>query len=294
MKPSQASATAEIIALARAMENFRPARVRLFEDPYSFHFLRPEFAAVALLSGIPLFNRPLLNYIDGTWPGLRTSGVARTRLIDDYLKDSILEGFPQVVIIGSGYDCRAYRLKGIKKCRVFEVDYPATLARKKRIVKRIFGKLPRHVVYAAADFNKRALDEVLERAGFDFAAPAFFIWEGVIHYLTEKAVEDTFEFIGAQTAAGSRIVFTYVHRAVIDKDGTFGETKNIGEKLKEIGETWTYGIRPEELGSLMEKHNLELIEDMGSVDYRTKYLGAGGNNLKGFEFYRASLASVKN
>ena len=177
---------------------------------------------------------------------------------------------------------------------MYEVDYPATLARKKRIVKRIFGRLPRHVVYAAADFNKRTLDEVLEGAGFDSAAPAFFIWEGVIHYLTEKAVEDTFEFIGAKTAAGSRIVFTYVHRGAIDMDGTFGETKEIREKLKEMSERWTYGIRPEELGSLMEKHNLELIEDLGSVDYRAKYLGAGGNNLKGFEFYRAACARVKN
>ena len=112
MKPSKASATAEIIAMARAMENFRPARERLFEDRYSFHFLRPEFAVVALLSGIPLISRALLNNIDEKWPGIRTSGVARTRLIDDYLKDSILEGFPQVVIVGSGYDCRAYRIKG--------------------------------------------------------------------------------------------------------------------------------------------------------------------------------------
>lgn len=292
MKPGKASTTAEYNSLARALENFRPAREQLFKDPYSFHFLRPEYAAVALLGAMPAANKLLRDFIDETWPGVRASSVARTRLIDDYLNAALDDGAGQVVIVGAGYDCRAYRIRGLKKRRVFEVDHPSTLVRKKQVVRRIFGGLPDHVVYAAADFNTRTLEDILTSAGFDFASKTFFLWEGVAHYLSEQAVEAALEFFGRRTAAGSTLVFTYVHRGVIDGSGTFRNTGFIHKTLTEIGETWTYGIYPSEIGALLARHNLDLLEDCGSVDYRTRYMGPG-RHTRGFEFYRAACARVK-
>ena len=37
----------------------------------------------------------------------------------------------QVVILGAGFDCRAYRLEALRGARVFEIDHPATQAVKR-------------------------------------------------------------------------------------------------------------------------------------------------------------------
>jgi methyltransferase (TIGR00027 family) len=55
---------------------------------------------------------------------------ARTRFFDDAVTDGFEAGASQVVIVGAGYDSRAWRLArpGV---RCFEVDHPATQADKR-------------------------------------------------------------------------------------------------------------------------------------------------------------------
>ena len=53
--------------------------------------------------------------------------------------------------------------------------------------------------------------------GFNFAKPAFFIWEGVTQYISQDAVTNTPTSI-SETAPGSEIVFTYILKSVIEKE----------------------------------------------------------------------------
>ena len=46
--------------------------------------------------------------------------------------------------------------------------------------------------------------------------PIFFIWEGVTQYLTEDEVINTLKFI-SKASSGSKAVFTYILKSVIDK-----------------------------------------------------------------------------
>ena len=163
---------------------------------------------VVHLSRTPLLGAAVPRIIDLRWPGARSSGIARTRLIDDYVSASLREGVDQVVILGAGFDCRAYRIAGIETTRVFEVDHPATLSKKKEGVLHIFGSLPKHVVYVDVDFNTQSLGQTLQDSGFNANERSSFIWEGVTNYLTERAVDRTLSYIGKNTAPGSRIVFT--------------------------------------------------------------------------------------
>ena len=55
----------------------------------------------------------LTRYIDRRWPGARTSGIARTRLIDDWIGESIGQA-EQVVLLGAGFDTRAWRLAALE------------------------------------------------------------------------------------------------------------------------------------------------------------------------------------
>jgi methyltransferase (TIGR00027 family) len=115
MKPGEASRTAEFNALFRAIESsHRPRSERLFEDPLASGFLF-RLRHVYLLSRLPLIGRMVPSYIDWKWPGVRPAHLGRTCWIDDQLEAAVAEGVNQVVILGAGYDCRAYRLPGSRE-----------------------------------------------------------------------------------------------------------------------------------------------------------------------------------
>jgi methyltransferase (TIGR00027 family) len=135
MKQNPASRTAEYMALFRALENFRPSNVHLFEDRFALEFLTPSLRTVARMSRYPFLSFLIPWLIDRRWPGAHLSGIARTRFIDDALLKALQEGMQQVVILGAGFDCRAYRIPGIERTRVYEVDHPNTLAAKRQHLK---------------------------------------------------------------------------------------------------------------------------------------------------------------
>src|SRR5712691_11685693 len=132
MQTGQPSTTAEIMAFFRALESVGPADRRLFEDPLAAHFVRPWLRIVVRASVLPLIGPLLLRWIDRRWPGARTSAIARTRLIDDWMDASVAEGAGQVLILGSGFDSRAWRRPALRRVAVFEIDHPATSAEKRR------------------------------------------------------------------------------------------------------------------------------------------------------------------
>jgi methyltransferase (TIGR00027 family) len=283
------------MALFRALESSRrPARARLFDDPFAYRFLRPSLKAVVRASALPFGNAPVAGFIDLRWPGARASGVARTRLIDDALTNAIRQGTTQVVILGAGFDCRAYRIRGIEGARVFEVDHPATLNAKRTVLKETLGQLPARVEFVEIDFNRQVLDGVLEASGFDRHSLTFFLWEGVTNYLTDEAVDRTLRFLATAGRPQSKVVFTYIHRDVLENRGAFAGAGRSASAVESAGEPWTFGIHPDDLPGFLAERGLELIEDVGSLEYRARYMKPSGIHMKGYEFYRAAVASVRS
>lgn len=132
-----ASHTATLVALYRAIESSRSATVRLFDDAFAPAFLGWRSRWALRLSRLPVIGPAMpWSLIDGHWAGPRGTVAVRTRYIDDALEDALRGGLAQVVILGAGFDCRAYRIPGIDRTRVFEVDHPATQPRKREIITR--------------------------------------------------------------------------------------------------------------------------------------------------------------
>jgi methyltransferase (TIGR00027 family) len=285
------SRTAEYMALFRALETARRPESRLFDDPWARHFLGRRLCPLAHAARLPCLRRLATAAIDRRWPGARASGVARTRLIDDVVRSALARGVGQVVLLGAGFDSRAYRLDGIERARVFEVDRPATLDAKTRRLRRRLGPLPAHVAFVAVDFDADDVGRALQAAGFRDDLPSLFVWEGVTNYLTEPAVAATLRMVGS-TAPGTWILFTYVHRRALAPD--WKGTLTVAATLRRAGEPWTFGLEPAELRGFLGAHGLMLLEDVGSVEYRRRYLGARGPHLRGYEFYRLALAQVRN
>jgi methyltransferase (TIGR00027 family) len=198
----------------------------------------------------------------------------------------------QVVILGVGYDCRAYRIAGIERTRVFEIDHPSTLDVKVKHLKHLLSLIPAYVTFVGVDFDRQDFATVLRASGFDRTIATFFIWEGVIHYLSAEAVDLTLRSIASLSAPGSRLVFTYIHRGLLDGSIGFGNLRRIPASLSKSSESWTFGFYPDELTPYLVERGFALVADIGSIEYRKRYLGRYGSHLQGFEFYHAALAEV--
>jgi methyltransferase (TIGR00027 family) len=287
MRQGEASRTAEYMALFRALEDALPAAIRCISDPFAHRFLDSRLRAVVTLGALPGVRELVRGYIDRRWPGARTSAVARTRFIDERAAAAVDAGVEQVVLLGAGFDARPYRLPGWDRLAVFEVDHPDTQARKRRLL----GASRSRVRFVPVDFDRQSVEAALDAAGYDRDRPTLFIWEGVTNYLTESAVDGTLRWC-ARAAASSRIVFTYVHRGVLDDPGSFFGTARLFDTLGASGERWTFGLDPAGLASFLAARGFRLDEDVGAEEYRRRCFGSAAGAMRGYEFYRIACAHV--
>jgi methyltransferase (TIGR00027 family) len=153
----------------------------------------------------------------------------------DAAVDRYLPGAAQFVILGAGFDTRAYRLTSDTRVRVFEVDSPATQRVKRETLEKA-GIDSRAVTFVPADFEKEDWLACLTAAGFDAGERTLFLWEGVTMYLDRAAVEDTLRKI-ASTAPGSAVAFDYFTTEALESPALYwrygrAATKAAGETLK--------------------------------------------------------------
>jgi methyltransferase (TIGR00027 family) len=202
MRAGRPSRTAEQNAAFRAAESRRPPAVRLVNDPYADRLLPTGLRILARISSVPIAGRALKWFVDTRWPGARSSIIARTRLIDEWLCAAIGARVKQVVLLGAGYDSRAWRLPALAHARVFEVDHPATSAEKQR---RLAGSGAdfSHMRFVSVDFDRQMPAERLVQAGFDPSQRAIVIWDGVTNYLRPEAVDAITRWWAAWLKVGS-------------------------------------------------------------------------------------------
>jgi methyltransferase (TIGR00027 family) len=294
MKKSQASRTAQAMAMFRALESARPASIRLFTDPFAPLFLSvPMRLAVRAAEKSSAVQAWLAKFIDHRWPGARPSGIARTAFIDTALCAELASGIAQVVILGAGYDSRAYRIEAMKRVSVFEVDRAETQRLKQGRLASALKPLPNHAVFVDLDFLRQNLSEALGARGFTPRRKTFFIWEGVTNYLSAETVDATIRFIGS-CAAGSVVAFTYVDQRLLDGSGVFSLGLNVVRLLKAASEPWKFGFYPEELPGYLRARGLQLTEDLGAVEYGARVMHATKDQMSGYEFYHVAMAAAGN
>ncbi len=292
MKARQTSRTAQYMAFFRALETKRPASQRLFKDVYAINFLDIGLKLAVKIYGITGSTRKLVtNIIQKKIPGALSSGIARTKYIDELLQKAINNGAKQVLILGAGFDTRALRLDFLKTIPVIEIDHPNTSNFKQTVFKQRVGELPKNVTYCQIDFNTQSLDELAEKHAFDFTLPTTVIWEGVTNYLTADAVSSTFKFV-SRFANSSFVIFTYVHQNVLINPSLFLGGEKLLADLDEIEERWTFGLQPNHVAEYLQQFGFTVLEDLGADDYRNKYLP--NRTEKGYEFYRIAFAKKAN
>lgn len=237
MKEGKPSFTAEVTVALRFAEWLAPEDKRVCHDPLAKDFAATKFR---IIGKSRLLTRIALWCTERLLPGMVNYIVGRTRYIDDYLKSRIDDGIEQLVILGAGYDSRAYRFDELKgRVKVFEVDFPATQKVKMEKVKKIFGSIPDHVIYVPVDFDEKKLGEGLSESGYDKNLKTLFIWEGVTPYITAEAMDETLAFVAKNSGEGSSIIFDYVFRSALDGTYERKQVHRIRKAWERIGQPVT-------------------------------------------------------
>src|SRR5215472_8619579 len=213
--PNAISSTARYMALFRALETARRSD-RLFEDRFAIRFLSITWRAMLNTARTFEATHTIEHAIDKRGTGAWSSGVARTRLIDDWIGEAAAAGARQVVLLGAGFDCRALRLPRLAKIPTFELDRLQLLEEKcKRLGESATTAHP-HRHYVPVDFLRDDVRTRLRASGFVEGTRTLVLWEGVTNYLDADAVAGVFDLVVKICAPGSRIIFTYVHAGVLD------------------------------------------------------------------------------
>jgi methyltransferase (TIGR00027 family) len=111
----------------------------------------------------------------------------QTRYFDDTLLDTAGK-VRQVVILGAGYDTRAFWLPLQSELRIFELDLPEVLAEKKASLASLRAVPRCHLRYVPTNFCDDWADDLLT-AGFHTGDPTLWIAEDLFFYMTQLEVE---------------------------------------------------------------------------------------------------------
>jgi len=281
------SKTAETIAMVRVGESRRPEDERICYDPYAIRFISQKVLEFA--TNNPEKYRAFLVQSERLVPGARNSIIARVRYFDDVVNSSIGDGLEQLVILGAGYDTRAYRIEGLKNVRIFEVDQRATQKIKVEKIKEIFGSLPSHVTYVSVDIGVDKLGQRLLESGFDRSQKTLFIMEGLFMYLPPETVDETLSFIAQNSGRSSAIVFDYIPQSVVDGTCKLEAGKNWRKGVMDVGEPFQFGIKDGEIETFLTQRGFSKVRNVTSKDYKTAYFlgkneGREMNSLLSFAY----------
>ena len=258
MKAGRASFTAMAVAAARGLA--RDA------DPTAPALLPPSLGfAVAQWQALPAWARQLR-----IGPRVASGGLVdhldlRTRAIDRELEAAVEAGARTLVLLGAGFDGRAYRMDCLRDVDVFEVDHPATSAVKRE---RAAGLTPRAraLFHVDVDFDHMSVADALEDHGQDLHAPTVWIWEGVTPYLPRRATEITLESIARRSAVGSRLLMTYAVPKLVGRTAPMLEAVVRGG-FAWLGEPLQGAMDPNDAASLVQNQGFTPLWDTGQSDW---------------------------
>lgn len=223
--------------------------------------------AVRLVFGPSLLAHRLSGYVPKSFRypfegdvSIQVQGAARQTYYDSFLQ-RYQASVAQFVILGAGFDTRAFRLPREARVRSFEVDTPKTQAVKREILEQA-GIDSTGVTFVAADFEKEDWLTRLVEAGFDPSKATLFIWEGVTPYLDREAVEDTLRKITG-SARGSVVAFDYFTTEVLESQALY--MRSVRASLSAGGEPLKFGIDStspsrERVAELLQSCGLALVE----------------------------------
>jgi methyltransferase (TIGR00027 family) len=185
------------------------------------------------------------------------SNVARHRIIDDFLRQELLaDPDLNVVIIGAGFDSRAFRLKG---GTWFELDEPQVIAYKNERLPAEDCENELHRI--PIDFANESLEEKL--SAFANRSPVVVVIEGVFGYLREEDINQLLQTL-QRLFPHHKLIGDLINRKFSEK-----YSQNINKKINDIGATFKF--KPDEPEKIFKENGYRFTKKISIVESAAKY-----------------------
>jgi methyltransferase (TIGR00027 family) len=260
VKAERPSRTAHFVTHGRALANAGLSHVPNFSDVTARVFLS-EKGKRSLAKTERAARRPNRSVSVEMARVMADMIALRTAAIDAAVRKAIEGGATQLVIVGAGYDGRAWRMPELAGIRIFEVDHPATQGAKRARLAELPAAIG-VVSFVSMNFELKSLDTALGRAGHDPTSPTCWIWEGVVMYLTRDAMRATLHDIAARSAHGSTLIVNYhtVHRRLFAR-----------LMFRLIGEPQISAWSPEEMAADLRSVRFVVREDSNMSEWNQRF-----------------------
>jgi methyltransferase (TIGR00027 family) len=279
------SSTAQWTTLGRALELRREDRI--VTDMYAPVFL--SGSSQALLRSLDVAG-PLVRQAERlALAGLAASGLCRHRFIDEHLC-AALPDVDQVLILGAGYDSRAYRFADeIGDRPVYEVDL-APLSRRKAAVIKAHAELFAHasIRRVEIDFRTQSLPAQVGSTDFAVGAATFVVWEGVSMYLDATAVHGTLAALASLCGPGSVLAMDYWQS--VRGPGGYPLRRFVERGMAVIGEPIGFAVDAAAVPSVLEPHGFEVDDLAEGAEMSERYATGGRRCDPGMYVVAARLA----
>lgn len=249
---------AELIANVRAYEASKEKDERICYDPLAVHFINPKMWEV-------LLEHPEM--AADTEAGIN-SIVSRVKYFDDFVEKSVNDGLEQLIILGAGFDTRAYRIEGLEEIKIFEVDHPQTQQYKVEKIEEIFQSTPENVIYVPIDFKSEKIGDKLLNKGYNSSLKTLFLMEGFIYYIYPEAVAEILSFIVKNSGKGSAVIFDYLLDSGVDE----------GNKQRPDADIFKFGIKKGGLEEFLSHFGFSKIEGNTTEDLKKLYYRGKNEN----------------
>ncbi len=206
-------------------------------------------------------------------PGAYAFMIARTAYFDEAARQALQEDLAQIVMLGAGYDSRAYRFANlIHQTLLFELETASTQARKLDCLRQAAIAIPEHVRFVPIRLGADDLFAALRAAGYSSDKPTLFLWEGVTYYLGAEIVNGILSSIRSNAAAGSLVCFDYAaisHSALEEKGAK--ELRGLMQS-EHADEPARFGIPAGEIANVLGSKGFAIRNHLTATEMQARYL----------------------
>lgn len=268
MVKNRPSLTASLVAMARGVASRTSTIKEPPADPFARGLLPGPFALLSrVIEATAAASPTIATAWNPLFLGLIDHMALRTAMIDDALREALILGAEQLVIMGAGLDARAYRMPELRGLTTFEVDHPATQSYKIEKLRQQKGRTE-NVKFVTVDFEHESISDSLATAGHDPARKTFWIWEGVTMYLHPAATRATLAAMSARSTKGSRVAITYV---TPDRTMSPVVTSAAGLVLRAMGEPLRGIISTSDMRDVLRETGFDVVSDSSAADWVKRY-----------------------
>ncbi|ORW01501.1 hypothetical protein AWC13_06865 [Mycobacterium kubicae] len=202
--------TGLMTAYSRAHESLREDR--MFNDPLAAAVVAAA-NRVGSVTGprLPRLGPAINDEASSLWNLFSFYFAHRTVFYDSRLLNAIDAGCRQIVLLGAGFDGRAFRLGLPEDAIIFEIDQASVLAFKERVVLR-HSLIPHCSRVPLWVDLREEIAGPLVAGGFRPERQTVWIAEGLLMYFTRAEADRLLDRVSALSTTGSRFISEYFTR----------------------------------------------------------------------------------